>query len=45
MKEPKKHLNNSNSEEGIKELVELEKYLEDLNVNNLKFVFDPFITR
>lgn len=45
VKDPKKHLNNSNSEEWIKELWELENYLEKLNVNKLKFVFDPFITR
>lgn len=27
------------------ELIELEKHLKEMNTNNLKFVFDPFITR
>lgn len=45
LKDPKNYLSHSKSEEWIKELLELEKYLENLNVNKLKFVFDPFITR
>lgn len=45
LKDPKKHLNNSTSEEWIKELLELEDCLEKLNVGKYKIIFDPFITR
>lgn len=45
VKKPKTYLSHSRSEEWIQELLELESYLEKMNVHNYKLVFDPFITR
>lgn len=45
VQDPKKYLQNTNTEEGIQELQALEMYLTHMNVQNYTIVFDPFITR